>query len=157
VQRRRVEDVIDEQVRRADEGWLRRTYGLWVERSYLKRDGWWAQLVVEEFSFLDELGFSLTGPEWAGVHFHQKGHYVAFVGPKVEVVVEYDPDDPKRVTIGAYVVEHNPRQQIPLDDLIANHIPEKKRPSRKPLDRESITATIRWWADGLRRIGPEVL
>src|SRR4029077_5063590 len=39
----------------------------WVQLSYLKRDGWWVQLVLDEFSFLDDLGFSLTGSEWAGI------------------------------------------------------------------------------------------
>jgi len=129
----------------------------WVQRSYLKRDGWWAQLVLDEFAFLDDLGFSLSANDFAGIHFHQKGHYVAFVGPHRDVVVDYDPDDPKRVTIGADVVEHDPHRFIPLDSLLAQHDPGAQPPSRTPLDRASIEANVRWWADGLRRIAPEVL
>ena len=126
----------------------------WVQRSYLKRDGWWAQLVLDEFSFLDDLGFSLTGSEWAGIHFHQKGHYVAFVGPRRDVAIEYDPETN---TIGADIVDHDPRRFTPLDQLIAQHIPGEEPPQREPLDRETISATVRWWAGGLRRIAPEIL
>jgi hypothetical protein len=129
----------------------------WVSRTYLKSDGWWAQLVLDEFAFLDELGFTLTGSEWAGIHFHQKGHYVAFDGLRRDVVVEYDSDDPKMVTIGAVVVEHEPQRFIPLDGLIAQHIPGAHPPSRTPLVRASIEANVRWWADGLRQIASEVL
>lgn len=129
----------------------------WVQRSYLKRDGWWAQLVLDEFAFLDDLGFSMSGSDWAGIHFHQKGHYVAFVGPRRDVAVEYDPDDPKRVTIGADVVEHDPPRFMPLDGLISQHIAGEQSPSRTPLDRAAIEANVRWWANGLRRIASEVL
>src|SRR3954469_2283083 len=129
----------------------------WVQRSYLKRDGWWAQLVLDEFAFLDDLGFSFSANDWAGIHFHQNGHYVAFVGPRHDVVVEYDPDDPKRVTIGADVVEHDPPRFVPLDALIVKYIPEARPPARQPLDRAAVAANVQWWADALRRIASEVL
>jgi hypothetical protein len=99
----------------------------WVQRSYLKRDGWRAQLVM------------------------------AFVGPRRDVAVAYDPDDPKRVTMGADVVEHDPVKFIPLDALIAQHIAGAHPPSSSPLDRAAIEANVRWWADGPRRIASEVL
>jgi hypothetical protein len=129
----------------------------WVQRTYIKADGWWAQLVLDEFSFLGGLGFSLSGSEWAGIHFHQKGHYVAFVGVRRDVVIEYNPDDPARVTIGADLVEHDPPTFIALDGLIAQHIPGEHPPPRQPLDREAVEASVRWWADGLHRIASEVL
>ena len=65
--------------------------------------------VLDEFAFLDDLGFSFSGSSWAGIHFHQQGHSVAFVGPRRDVVVGYDPDDPNRVTIRADLFEHDPR------------------------------------------------
>ena len=129
----------------------------WIQRSYLERDGWWAQLVLDEFAFLDELGFSLVASSWAGVHFHQKGHYVGFVGPRRDIAVDYDPDDPKRVTIGASLVEHDPPRFVSLDEVLAEHIPGVEMPRRKPLDRDAVEANVRWWADGLRQIAPEVL
>jgi hypothetical protein len=92
----------------------------WVGRSYIKRDGWWAQLVLDEFSFLDDLGFSLTRSESAGIHFHQKGHYIAFAGPQRDVVIDYDPETK---TMGASVLEHDPPRFIPLDDLIVARQP----------------------------------
>jgi hypothetical protein len=126
----------------------------WVQRTYLKADGWWAQLVLDEFSFLDDLGFSLTDAEWAGIHFHQKGHYVAFTGPRRDVVIEYDPETK---TIGAEIVEHDPSRFISLDGLISDHIPDEKPPPRSPLDRVAVEANVRWWAAGLRRIARDVL
>jgi hypothetical protein len=129
----------------------------WVQRTYLNADGWWAQLVLDEFAFLDDLGFSLTSSEWAGIHFHQKGHYVAFVGPRRDVSIAYDPDDPARVTIDAHVVDHDPPLFIPLDGLIAQYLPGEQPPSRVPLDRAAVEANVRWWAHGLRRIGADVL
>ena len=127
----------------------------WVQRSYLKRDGWWAQLVLDEFSFLRDLGFSLTGSKWAGIHFHQRGHYVTFIGPRRDVSIGYDPDDTK--TIDAHVVEHDPPKFIRLDGLIAQGLPGTQPPRRQPLDREAVETNVRWWADGLRRIAGDVL
>ena len=126
----------------------------WVQRTYLKRDGWWAQLVLDEFSFLDDLGFTLTGSEWAGIHFHQKGHYIAFTGPRRDVAIGYDPE---AKTIDADLVEHDPQRWIPLDGLILQHMPDGQSPPREPLDRQAVEANVRWWAAGLRRLAPEVL
>ena len=123
----------------------------------MRRDDWWAALVLAEFSFLDDLGYMSTGSEWAGVHFHHNGHYVAFVGRRRDVVIEYDPDDPARVTIGARVLDHHPPKAISLDVLIAQHLPGEQPPSRVPLDRGAIEANVRWWAKCLGRIAPEIL
>jgi hypothetical protein len=127
----------------------------WVQRSYLKRDGWWAQLVLDEFSFLRDLGFTLTGSDWAGVHFHQRGHYVGYTGPRRDLAIGYDPEDTK--TIDAHVVEYHPSRFIALDGLIAERLPEAHPPRRQPLDREAVEANVRWWADCLRRIAADVL
>lgn len=126
----------------------------WIQRSYLKRDGWWAQLVLDEFDFLRGLGFSLTGSEMSGVHFHQKGHYVCFRRADRDVVIEYDPETE---TIGAVVIEHRGPRFIPLDDLIRSRILAAHVPPRSPVNRATIEDTVRWWAAGLRQIAAEVL
>jgi hypothetical protein len=126
----------------------------WVQRSCLKRDGWWAQLVLDEFDFLRGLGFSLTGSEMAGVQFHQKGHFVGFRRSDRDVVIEYDPETD---TIGADVIEHRENKFVPLDDLILLHVPDAQPPARSPLDRTTIEENVRWWAAGLRQIASDVL
>jgi hypothetical protein len=126
----------------------------WVQRSYLKRDGWWAQLVLDEFDFLRGLGFSLSGSEMAGVQFHQKGHFVDFHRSDRDVVIEYDPETD---TIGAVVIDHSPHRWIPLDDLILRHVPGAQPPTRAPLVRAMVEANVRWWAAGLRHVASEVL
>jgi hypothetical protein len=125
-----------------------------VDRSYLESNGWWAQLVLDEFSFLDDLGFSLTGSPLAGVHFHQKGHYIRFTGPRRDVTVDYDPESK---WIGADIVESYPTMYIPLDGLIAQYLPNAEPPPRRPFDREMVGANVRWWAAGLRQIASNVL
>ena len=126
----------------------------WVQRSYLKADGWWAQLVLDEFSFLDDFGFSLTGSEFSGIHFHQKGHYVAFTGPRCDVSIGYDPESN---IIEAYVVKPDPVLFTPLDGLIVDRVPGAEPPRRGQLDRAAVEENVRWWAAGLRQIATEVL
>jgi hypothetical protein len=126
----------------------------WVNRSYIKRDGWWAQLVLDEFDFLRGLGFSMTGSEMAGIHFHQEGHFIGFHRPDRDVVIEYDPET---LTIGAAVIRRDEPGLSRLDDLILARVPDTRVPTRSPLDRASVDASVRWWAAGLRNIASEVL
>jgi hypothetical protein len=49
-------------------------------RSYLAVGGWWAELVLETFGFLEDLSYQLTE-----VHFHQEGHFVRYDGPKCKI------------------------------------------------------------------------
>ena len=122
----------------------------WIQRSYLERDGWWAQLVLDEFALLDDLGFSLVASSWAGVHFHQKGHYVGFVGPRRDIAVDYDPDDPKRVTIGASLVEHDP----PGSSRSTRYLPSTLRGSKcRGGSRWTATRSRRAFGGGLRAYG----
>ncbi len=124
----------------------------WVHRSYLKRDGWWAEHVLEAFAFLQPLGYSLTGSELAGVHFHQKGHYIWFHGPGRDVTLEYDPET--RV-IGAALWGDNTYE--PLDRGLLELEPGAVIPSRVPLSRDAIDANIAWWAEGLQRQAESLL
>jgi hypothetical protein len=129
----------------------------WVQRTYVKQDGWWAQLVLDEFAFLADLGFSLAGEAWVGIHFHQRGHYIRFSGQRRDVILEFDPDDPDRWTIGAEVFDHQANAYVTLDELIFRQLPQARMPVRRPVKREVVEANVRWWAEGLRQIASEVL
>ena len=126
----------------------------WIQRSYLKSCGWWAALVLDEFTFLKDLGYTLTGEPTAGVHFHQKGHYVSYHGVRHDVTIEYDPESE---VLQAWVVDVAIPLMTPLDDLILGHDPEVRVPRRTPLDRAAIEENVRWWAAGLREIASDVL
>jgi hypothetical protein len=126
-----------------------------IQRSYLEQDGWWATLVLDEFAFLQDLGYKLTGSPTAGVHFHQRGHYISYHGPRVDVSVGYDPDDTQ--TIDATVFDPSIPLFTPLDQLILGRHPAASVPRRTPLDRSAAEENVRWWAAGLRSIAPDVL
>lgn len=126
----------------------------WVNSGYIKRDGWWAQLVLDEFAFLRDMGFSITGSAMAGVHFHQEGSYIAFGRPDRDVIIEYDPETD---TIGAGIVQRDESSALRLDDVILERNPNALLPTRSPLDRANVEANVRWWADGLRAYAKDVL
>ena len=62
------------------------------QRWWLKDHGWWLELVLDEFAFLEGLGYSLPRDDVKGVHFHFRGHYVWFQGPSRDVTIEIDPE-----------------------------------------------------------------
>jgi hypothetical protein len=126
----------------------------WTNRSYIKRYGWWAQLVLDEFDFLRDPGFSMTGSAMAGVHFHQEGSYVAFGRPDRDVVIEYDPETQ---TIGAGILQRDEPRSLPLDDVILERNPEARLATRSPVNRTNVEANVRWWAGGLRAVAKDVL
>jgi hypothetical protein len=122
----------------------------WVQRSYLKEYGWWLELVLDEFSFLEPLGYSLPRNDLKGVKFHQKGSYVWFEGPRRDVVIEYDPESS---FIKADLWEGDastPGRFKSLDEALLATGSAGTPPARSPLDRRAVEATIRWWAKGLR-------
>jgi len=60
-----------------------------IERTYLDRDdGYWADLVLSEFAFLEARGGRL-----AAIAFHQKGDSITYEGPWGSVVLELAPDN----------------------------------------------------------------
>jgi hypothetical protein len=121
-----------------------------VQRSYLNDCRWWLDLVLNEFAFLEPLGYSLPQHETKGVHFHQKGNYVWFEGPRRDVVIEYDPESS---FIRADLWESDastPGQFMSLDEAVVATGSAGMWPARSPLDRPTVEATIRWWAKGLR-------
>ncbi|MDQ6795692.1 MAG: hypothetical protein M3067_12910 [Chloroflexota bacterium] len=123
-----------------------------VERIDIERDGWWADLVLDEFAFLKEHGYEL-----AQVRFHFRGNFVRFLGRKCEVVLTYAPED------GGYFdaelwfpPPHHPRV-VPLDRLLVEHDPTLQLPPKTSFDSDTITAWVRMWAAGLRQFAPQVL
>ena len=123
-----------------------------IERSYLRRDGWWAELVLDTFAFLEPLGYSLTGSDMAGIHFHQKGNYIWFHGPGRDLAVEYDPES--RLIDAAL---WDGAAQTALDQAILSLEPNADVPMLKPLDQRAVQATVRWWAGHLERNADELL
>lgn len=117
-----------------------------TQRSYLKRDGWWAQLILDQFEFLRDLGYDFSGP-MGGVQFHQNGNYVWYQGPNSRYVVfEYDPEADGSVS-AMVGTPGGPRSLDVLLDLVP----------RIATDRPSIQRRVRAWSEGLKRLAPELL
>jgi len=119
-----------------------------VERTYLDADdGYWADLVLSEFSFLEERGGRL-----AEVAFHQKGDYVTYTGPWGEVVVQFAPDNypGKWFYTDARLRGRTATFEGDLDRLLRERMPDRPLPPSAPLDRAMIAANVRAWADALR-------
>jgi hypothetical protein len=55
-------------------------------RSYLPRDGWWAEHLLNSFDGISAYGFSL-----AEVQFHHDGHYVRYRAPNYDLYVSHEP------------------------------------------------------------------
>ena len=131
----------------------------WVERSYLKKYGWWLNSVLDQFAFLEPLGYSLPSGADNGVAFHQKGNNVWFRGPGRDVVINYDPES-RPPFIWAELVDGDLAaggRLISLDTLLAASGIAESPPSRSPLDRNAIEATIGWWAKGIHGDPAELL
>ncbi len=117
----------------------------WVERSYLKGiNGYWADLVLSEFAFLEECGGTVED-----VSFHQKGDYIRYVGPWGTVLLEFEPDS-NWIGGGARLSGESATFEGELDRLVRERMPDKVLPPKLPLDRENIAANLSVWAAALR-------
>jgi len=116
-------------------------------RTYLEPDGWWAELVLEDFAFLADFGYAV-----AEVHFHQAGHFIRYDGSKGHFYVSYEPGQ----GIEADFYDPSVKRFVPLDLLLAQH-GVATEPIRHPTDREVVAATLLRWANGLKAIAPTVL
>jgi hypothetical protein len=127
---------------------------------------------LDQFDFLLDLGFSLTSSELAGIHFHQKGHYVSYErsGPRRETItLSYDPESGG--WIDATIESANGYEQ--LDDFLRRLDPAATPPKRmirpprdasamswqelvaepEPItDRPHIERKVKWWAKKLRAL-----
>ena len=120
-----------------------------IERTYLTRDdGYWADLVLAEFGFLEERGGTLDA-----VAFHQKGDYVSYRGPWGRVWIEFAPDNHPRgrwLYGGASLHGTTARYEGDLDGLAIERQPAVRLPDSAALDRPTIALNVRFWADLLR-------
>ncbi len=118
------------------------------ERTYLAGDhGYWADLVLVEFKFLEERGGRLDV-----VVFHQKGDYITYRGPWGSVTLEFTPDNyPGGPWIAARAALHG-RADFAGDlyRLAAERQPAMALPPTVPLGRSTIASTIGFWAESLR-------
>jgi hypothetical protein len=117
-----------------------------IERTYLTRDdGYWADLVLAEFAFLEERGGRLDA-----VAFHQKGDYVTYRGPWGRVWIEFAPDNypgGRWLYGGASLHGRTAEFDGDLDRLARERQPAVQLPVSAPLDRPTIALNVRFWAD----------
>jgi len=120
-----------------------------VQRTYLELDdGLWADLVLAEFSFLEEAQGRLDA-----VAFHQDGDYIRYSGPWGVVVLEFMPDNlPDARWIEASADLHGGSRTFvgSLDTLTDRTTLDRLPPTSGPRDREAITAKLRAWSSALR-------
>jgi hypothetical protein len=120
-----------------------------IERTYLSRDdGYWADLVLAEFLFLEERGGRLDA-----VAFHQKGDYVRYRGPWGQVWIEFAPDNfpgGRWFYGGANLHGTTAQFEGELDRLAFERQPAVPLPLSHPSDRATIALNVRFWADLLR-------
>jgi hypothetical protein len=120
-----------------------------IERTYLARDdGYWADLVLTEFAFLEERGGRLDA-----IAFHQKGDYVSYTGPWGRVWIEFAPDNypgGQWLYGGASLRGTGVEFDGDLDRLARERQPAIPLPPAAPLDRATIALNVRFWAELLR-------
>ncbi len=119
-----------------------------IQRTYLSGDdGYWADVVLAEFAFLEDLGGRVDD-----IAFHQKGDYIRYIGPWGEVVLEFAPDNyPRGWVFGrADVRSDTTRFKGDLRALAGGCSVAQPEPGN-PRDREGITAMMHTWATALRR------
>jgi hypothetical protein len=116
-----------------------------VARTYLARDdGFWADLVLAECAFLEDLGFSIDD-----ISFHQQGDLITYRREWSTIAFEFFPDaeviDARASLSGGFLSFEGP-----LDLIARLHDPGVRTPARAPLSRSVIEANVRFWADALR-------
>jgi hypothetical protein len=120
-----------------------------IERTYLTSDdGYRADLVLADFAFLEERGGRLDA-----IAFHQKGDYVSYKGPWGRVWIEFAPDNypgGRWLYGGASLRGANVEFDGDLDRLSRERQPGIPLPASAPLDRPTVAANVRFWADLLR-------
>jgi len=121
----------------------------WVERTYLKGiEGFWADEVLREFAFLEERGFRLEG-----VVFHQNGNAITYRRDEDLVLLSYEPEfRPPGIDARIMVNGREDSGIRAVDRLILDDDPTARLPERPPTDRDAVSANIRFWAVGIRRL-----
>ncbi len=120
-----------------------------IERTHLSGDdGYWADLVLVEFAFLEDRGGRLDA-----ISFHQKGDHVTYRGPWGRLDVEFAPDNypAGRWLYGsASLCGAKAAFEGDLDRLSRERQPDVPLPASSPLDRPTIALNVRFWAKLLR-------
>jgi len=116
-----------------------------ISRTYLPRDdGYWADLVLAECAFLEDLGFSVDK-----ISFHQQGDFITYRRDGSTIVFEFFPDaeviDARASLSGGFLSFEGP-----LDLIVRLHDPSVRAPARAPVSRSVIEANVRFWAAALR-------
>jgi hypothetical protein len=121
-----------------------------VRRTYLSSDdGFWADLVLEEFAFLEDRGYALSE-----ISFHQNGDFIEYRGPRGTIVLEFFPDGndiSAHVSLGGGQVSFAGE----LDRLARE--PDLPLPPKSPLNRATISLNVNFWAATLRTAADELL
>lgn len=118
----------------------------WAQRSYLAADGWWADLILGRFEFLESYGFQIDE-----IAFHFKEHTFRYIGPRHYLVFTYSPG-----WLCYALLSHRDAERVDtLEDLIASH-GHQAAPSMSSFGREEVTSRLLYWAAGLHSIALDV-
>jgi hypothetical protein len=123
----------------------------WVSRSYLSsNDGFWADRVLSEFAFVEERGFVLDE-----IHFHQQGDYMNYRGKFGTILLAFFPDGDQ---ISARASLEGGKESFSGElDRLAIERTDFRLPRKLPLNRLTIAANVRFWAEVLRSVADEFL
>lgn len=122
-----------------------------VQRTYLSgHDGFWADRVLDEFTFVEERGYVLEE-----IYFHQHGDYILYRGAYGTVLLEFFPDGGQ---IQAHASLEGAEESFSGElDRLAVERTDFRLPAKLPLDRFTIATNVRFWADVLRSVADEFL
>lgn len=120
-----------------------------VQRTYLStNDGFWADRVLSEFTFVEERGYVLDE-----IHFHQQGDYILYRGAYGTILLEFFPDG-DQIHARASLEGGNESFSGELDRLAIERT-DFRLPRKLPLNRLTIAASVRFWAEVLRSVADE--
>jgi hypothetical protein len=123
-----------------------------VQRTYLSSDdGFWADLVLKEFAFLEERGYALSE-----ISFHQNGDSIEYRGLRGTVVLEFFPDG-NDISAHALLGGGEVSFAGELDRLARERNPDLPLPPKSPLNRATISLNVNFWAATLRTAADELL
>jgi hypothetical protein len=122
-----------------------------VQRTYLTSDdGFWADRVLAEFTFVEEHGFLLDE-----IHFHQQGDFIRYRGAGGVITLEFFPDgtniDATATLEGGKVSFSGSLDRLAIDRT------DIRLPRKLPLNRSTIAMNVRFWADVMRATADDLL
>lgn len=115
-----------------------------AERTYLDSlEGYWADQVLEAFSFLESRGGTLDR-----VRFHQNGHYVRYRGGWGIVTAELAPD-----LLSMVVSVQSDRTGVRGNlEMLSRARATPQAPPLMGPDRKAIAAVVHYWASVLKGV-----